>query len=212
MSEDNKPPEGEETPKPVIPDDMSESDAGSETPSVNGKKGSTSKREPSLSQKVQQGQHAKSREAARAKQASAKQAAAERRRLEEEINKLERKIESIERDFRKLFGAIRAKPLGRDRFFNRVWWFDGLGSASLLGSGGVTQYGTGRIFLEGPSEFDLELLNRKKAEDPTIEERQIEEEGYEGKLEPGDWAAYSDLEEVSPALVFFVHRQSAYAW
>lgn len=79
---------------------------------------------------------ARERELARAKMASMKQAQAEHRRLDEEVNKLERKLESIERDFRKLLGAIRVKPLGRDRFYNRVWWFDGMGAASLVGSGG----------------------------------------------------------------------------
>ncbi|KAG1719258.1 chromatin remodeling complex protein [Suillus lakei] len=80
-------------------------------------------------------------------QAHAKQALAEHRRLGEEVNKLECRLEAIEREFRKLLGAVRVKPLGKDRFHNRIWWFDGMGSASLLGSGGVVQYGTGRIFI-----------------------------------------------------------------
>ena len=120
---------------------------------------------------------AKEREAARAKAQSAKQAQADRRRLEEEVNKLERRLEGIEREFRKLLGAVRVKPLGRDRFFNRVWWFDGMGAASLLGTGGSVQYGSGRIFLQGPSEFDVEVLQRKG---PEAELKRREEEGEEG--------------------------------
>ncbi|KAF8634015.1 hypothetical protein AX15_001187 [Amanita polypyramis BW_CC] len=139
--------------------------------------------------------HAKEREAARAKQASVKQALAEHRRLDEEVNKLERRLEAIEREFRKLLGSVRVKPLGRDRFYNRIWWFDGMGSASLVGSGGIAQYGTGRLFIQGPSEFDVELLERRN--DEGIDERRREEEGEEGILEPGDWAVYSELEEVS---------------
>ncbi|KAF8349915.1 chromatin remodeling complex protein [Amanita rubescens] len=138
--------------------------------------------------------HAKEREAARAKQASLKQAQAEHRRLDEEVNKLERRLEGIEREFRKLLGSVRVKPLGRDRFYNRIWWFDGMGSASLVGSGGVAQYGTGRLFIQGPSEFDVELLEKRK--DEGIDERRREEEGEEGILEPGDWAVYSELEEL----------------
>ncbi|KAM6498263.1 chromatin remodeling complex protein [Amanita muscaria] len=138
--------------------------------------------------------HAKEREAARVKQASVKQALAEHRRLDEEVNKLERRLEGIEREFRKLLGSVRVKPVGRDRFYNRIWWFDGMGSASLVGSGGIAQYGTGRLFIQGPSEFDMELLGKRRAEG--IEERRREEEGEEGMLQPGDWAAYSELEEL----------------
>lgn len=174
--------------------DISPSDAGSESASAASGRPKNSSRQKELRQKVQTQAHAKQREAARAKQASVKQALAEHRRLDEEVNKIERRLEGIEREFRKLLGAVRVKPLGRDRFYNRVWWFDGMGSASLLGSGGVVQYGAGRIFLQGPSEFDLELLERRKDED--IDERRKEEEGQEGMLGPGDWAVYSELEEV----------------
>ncbi|KAI9062985.1 chromatin remodeling complex protein [Trametes sanguinea] len=136
---------------------------------------------------------AKEREAARAKAQSAKQAQAERRRLEEEVNKLERRLEGIEREFRKLLGSVRVKPLGRDRFYNRVWWFDGMGAASLIGSGGTVQYGTGRIFLQGPSEFDVEVLRRREED---VDRRRREEEGEEGMLDVGEWAVYNDVDEV----------------
>ncbi|KAH9946696.1 chromatin remodeling complex protein [Amylocystis lapponica] len=141
---------------------------------------------------------AKERERARAKSASAKQALAERRRLDEEVNKLERRLEGIEREFRKLLGSIRVKPLGKDRFHNRIWWFDGMGSASLVGSGGTVQYGTGRIFVQGPSEFDVEVLERRE----DAHARRIEEEGEEGMLGVGDWAVYNDLEEIDEFLAW----------
>lgn len=138
--------------------------------------------------------HSKDREAARAKQASQKQALAEHRRLDEEVNKIERRLEGIERDFRKLLGAVRVKPLGRDRFYNRVWWFDGMGAASLVGIGGNTQYGTGRIFIQGPSEFDMEILKQREKEG--IASRRVEEEGEYGVLKSNEWAVYSELEEL----------------
>ena len=136
---------------------------------------------------------AKEREIARAKLASQKQAAAEHRRLDEEVNKCDRRLEQIERDFRKLLGSIRVKPLGRDRFYNRIWWFDGMGSMSLLGSGGSVQYGTGRIFLQGPSEHDIDILRRR---DEDVRARRLGEEGDEGMLDVGEWAVYDDLETV----------------
>ncbi|CAK5264756.1 unnamed protein product [Mycena citricolor] len=134
------------------------------------------------------------RDTARAKQASLKQATADHRRLDEEINKLERRLEGIERDFRKLLSTVRVRPLGKDRFFNRVWWFDGIGSGSLVNNGGVSQYGAGRVFIQGPSELDLELL-KNRTED-NVEERRKEEEGIEGMLGPSDWAVFSDQEEL----------------
>lgn len=70
-----------------------------------------------------------------------------------------------------------------------------MGSASLVGSGGVAQYGTGRLFIQGSSEFDIDLLEMRKEEG--IVERRKEEEGEEGMLGPGEWAVYSDLDEVS---------------
>ncbi|EIN13512.1 hypothetical protein PUNSTDRAFT_48465 [Punctularia strigosozonata HHB-11173 SS5] len=143
--------------------------------------------------KKAQGGSAKQREAARAKMTAAKQALAERRRLDEEVNKLERRLEGIEREFRKLFGAIRVKPMGRDRFYNRVWWFDGMGSASLLGSGGSVQYGTGRVFVQGPSEFDVLLLEKVEGD---LAARRRDEEGEEGVLGVGQWAVYENVDEV----------------
>ncbi|KAG6813076.1 hypothetical protein H0H92_014135 [Tricholoma furcatifolium] len=188
--------------------DVSEG-AGSETPSSSvGKKNSARQKELRL--KAATTAHAKQREAARAKQASVKQALSDHRRLDEEVNKLERRLEGIEREFRKLLGAVRVKPLGKDRFYNRVWWFDGMGSASLVGSGGVAQYGTGRIFIQGPSEFDKELLDQRKDED--VEGRRREEEGESGVLGPGDWAFYSDLEEIEEYIAWLNvkgHRETA---
>lgn len=141
------------------------------------------------------------RQLARARQANEKQKLAEHRRLDEEVNKLERRLEGIEREFRKLLGAIRVKPLGRDRFYNRVWWFDGMGSASLIGSGGSIQYGSGRIFLQGPSEFDIEVLERREGD---VRARRLEEEGEEGMLAVGEWAVYDTIEQVGwPEELFF---------
>ena len=171
------------------------SEGGSESASATGKRGSRSK---DLRLKAHTIAHSKEREAARAKQASQKQAMAEHRRLDEEVNKLERRLEGIEREFRKLLGAVRVKPIGKDRFYNRIWWFDGMGSASLVGSGGIALYGTGRIFIQGPSEFDRLQLEKKALEDhEDIDARRTEEEGEEGVLGSGDWAVYSELDEVS---------------
>ena len=161
----------EENAKNGIPDeDVSMADIASETSETPVSEGgdtptstTSSKRGKGkgLQKKAQMQAHATQRQAARAKQASAKQALAEHRRLDEEVNKCERRLEQIERDFRKLLGSIRVKPLGRDRFYNRIWWFDGVGAASLVNNGGNVIYQTGRLFIQGPSPFDKEIMDRR---------------------------------------------------
>ncbi|VDB99827.1 unnamed protein product [Peniophora sp. CBMAI 1063] len=169
--------------------DLSELSDGSEASAKpNGKsKGKT------LAQKAQNQAHAKQREAARAKEKSAKAALAEQRRLDEEVNKLERRLEGIEREFRKLLGSIRVKPVGRDRFYNRIWWFDGVGAASLVNNGGNVIYQTGRLFIQGPSPFDKEIMDRR-ADD--VHARRLLEEGEEGMLGVGEWAVFSEMDEM----------------
>ncbi|KAI5122593.1 hypothetical protein M0805_004808 [Coniferiporia weirii] len=160
-----------------------------------GRRASSSQRQLTLRLKAQQGQAiARQRELARQKLASQRQALAEHRRLDEEVNKLERRLEGIEREFRKLLGVVRLKPVGKDRFYNRIWWFDGCGTSSLVGSGGAVQYGTGRLFIQGPSEFDREILDRR--EEDNVVARRAEEEGEEGLLGTGEWAVYSEVEEM----------------
>lgn len=174
------------------------SEDGSETASATSGRQKSSARQKDLRHKAHAQAHAKQREIARAKSAAEKQAQAEYRRLDEEVNKIERRLEGIEREFRKLLGAIRVKPMGKDRFHNRIWWFDGLGSTSLLGSGGVVQYGAGRILIQGPTQMDLEFMMKREDD---IEARRQEEEG-EGMLAPGEWAVYTETEEVDEFLAW----------
>jgi len=198
---------GNQTPVPDSSELSDTSEGGSESTSATGKRGSRSK---DLRVKAHTIAHSKEREAARAKQASQKQAIAEHRRLDEEVNKLERRLEAIERDFRKLLGSIRVKPLGKDRFYNRIWWFDGMGSAPLVGSGGITLYGTGRVFLQGPSDLDLQLLERRaRVEDENINARRLEEEGLPGKLQTEHWAEYTTVQEVGFLSTIYLMTESA---
>lgn len=146
---------------------------------------------------------AKQRALARNKAAEAKAAMAERRRMDEDVNKHERRLEAIERDFRKLLGIGRARPMGYDRFYNRIWWLEGLGGISLVGGGGAVSYGTGRIFVQGPSEIDIEVLRGRGEEVAT--RRQVEE-GEDDVLEPGEWAYYDEVEQVSALLPTLVKK------
>ena len=171
------------------PDSGATSEAGSVA-------GSSTKRSVSRSQSLRRKAQAKSREISRSNAASTRKAAADLRRLEEEVNKFERRLEAIEREFRKLLGCIRVKPMGKDRFHNRIWWFDGLGSGTLVASGGGTVWSTGRVFIQGPSELDRDLLDKREVEDGDVKKRRLEEEGVDGMLDVNEWAAYSEPEQV----------------
>lgn len=171
------------------PDSGATSEAGSVA-------GGSTKRSTPRGQSLRRKAQAKSREISRSNAASTRKAAADLRKLEEEVNKVDRRLEAIEREFRKLLGCIRAKPMGKDRFHNRIWWFDGLGSGTLVASGGGTVWSTGRVFIQGPSDVDRDLLNKREAEDGDVKKRRLEEEGDEGMLGTNEWAAYSDPEQV----------------
>lgn len=171
------------------PDSGATSEAGSAA-------GGSTKRSVSRGQSLRRRAQAKSREISRSNAASTRKAAADLRKLEEEVNKFERRLEAIEREFRKLLGCIRSKPMGKDRFHNRIWWFDGLGSGTLVASGGGPVWSTGRVFIQGPSELDQDLLDKREAEDRDVKKRRMEEEGAEGILGVNEWAVYSDPEQV----------------
>ena len=171
------------------PDSGATSEAGSAV-------GGNAKRSTLKGQNLRRKAQARSREISRSNAASARKAAADLRKLEEEVNKFDRRLEAIEREFRKLLGCIRVKPMGKDRFYNRIWWFDGLGSGTLVASGGGTVWSTGRVFIQGPSELDRDLLHRREVEDGDVMKRRSEEESPEGMLDTGEWAVYSDPEQV----------------
>lgn len=181
----------------VPPSELEGSDTGTISGAEKGRPGSS--RQKALRLKVQGQAHAKQRAIERAKNASAKQAQAEHRRLDEEDNKLERRMESMEREFRKWSGVVRLKPLGKDRFHNRYWWFDGVGSSSLIASGGTVVYGTGRLFMQGPTEADHHAMERKQEEDPSFDlaERRHDQEGAEGMLAIDAWGYYTEPEQVN---------------
>lgn len=171
------------------PDSGATSEAGSTA-------GASTKRSASRSQSLRRKAQAKSREISRSNAASTRKAAADLRKLEEEVNKFDRRLEAIEREFRKLLGCIRVKPMGKDRFHNRIWWFDGLGSGTLVASGGGTVWSTGRLFIQGPSELDRDLLDKREVEDRDVKKRRLEEESAEGMLGVNEWAVYSEPEQV----------------
>ncbi|KAN0063952.1 hypothetical protein ACQY0O_003558 [Thecaphora frezii] len=142
---------------------------------------------------------AKEREAHRAKLLETKQLNAQRKRFDDEEARLWKREEAMEREFRKVLLAPRMVPLGRDRFYARYWWFDGVGSASLMGGGGSVLYQTGRLFVQGPSREDWEVATSERAKDE-VEARRRDEVGDEGSLEVDEWGVYTEPEQIDELL------------
>ncbi|KAG8737450.1 hypothetical protein FRC10_008167 [Ceratobasidium sp. 414] len=148
------------------------------------------------------------RAAARAQAAEHKGLVKVRQGHIEEAARLEKQLAEIEREFRQLLGATRMKPLGKDRFYNRVWWFDGIagvGAGRPAGEGKGNKgkgravekerereaQGAGRIFVQGPEKGEWEYVMTGRDE-RVVRARRVGEEGEGCMLEPGEWAMYSE--------------------
>ncbi|KAI9489420.1 hypothetical protein BDB00DRAFT_932005, partial [Zychaea mexicana] len=94
----------------------------------------------------------KQREAAKARSQELRQKAEERRKLEEEERVLRKKEEQLEKDMRK-YMTLRIRPLGRDRFYNRYLYLDNIGTSST--------YGTGRLYVQSPSDVDIQMIRER---------------------------------------------------
>ncbi|KAI7880498.1 ATP-utilizing chromatin assembly and remodelling N-terminal-domain-containing protein [Mucor mucedo] len=94
-------------------------------------------------------QHHLQREEARVRNQEQKQRADARRRLDEDERAMHKKEEHVERDMRK-YSNHRIKPLGRDKFYNRYYYLDDIG--------GTLVHGSGKLFVQCPSDTDLMVI------------------------------------------------------
>ncbi|CAG8833129.1 955_t:CDS:2, partial [Racocetra persica] len=97
--------------------------------------------------------------------------------------------EQIEKDKRK-YALPRILPLGRDRFYNKYYYTDCIGAA--VGE----KYGTGRIFVETPSAYDLQIMTEKE-EQRFNKRRKVEEISFgSGSDNQTKWGYYEDVNQV----------------
>ena len=121
------------------------------------------------------------------------------KRVDDDLIELDGREEMTLREFRRHALVQRIRPLGKDRFHCQYWFMDGVGSMDLVGSGGVAIYGTGRLFIQGPTEDDWKSMCDEYGGAATVVYRRWHEEGgIECSLEPGQWAIISEEEEVRP--------------
>jgi hypothetical protein len=132
--------------------------------------------------------------------------------LDEQIEDNSQMEEFVEKQFRKYLGVSRCRPLGKDRFHCRYWWFDGIGGMDISKPSSESEglrvpYSTGRIFVQGPGQLEWEVLSSERGQGENIEEkieslnqRRLREEVVESENQLvgiGEWGFYETPEEVS---------------
>jgi bromodomain adjacent to zinc finger domain protein 1A len=123
----------------------------------------------------------------------------DRQRIQEGLEAVEGRDRLVDREFRRHRDVLRIRPLGKDRFFNRYWYFDGIGTMELISSeDGSVVYGTGRLFVQGPSKEDQDFAVTLGSDSglPGLEARRKYEEGEESVLAIDEWAYIEDDEQV----------------
>ncbi|KAI8366381.1 ATP-utilizing chromatin assembly and remodelling N-terminal-domain-containing protein [Choanephora cucurbitarum] len=100
--------------------------------------------------------HHLQREEARARNQEIKIRNEARKRLDEDERAVLRKDEQVERDLRK-YNTHRIKPLGRDKFYNRYYYLDDIGGTLL--------HGSGKLFVQCPSDTDIYILQERDFEE-----------------------------------------------
>lgn len=129
-----------------------------------------------------------------------KQLRDERRRLAETIQRCIRREGAIEREFRRYAQIPRLRPLGRDRFLDRYYWLDGIGSAAR----GHMAYQTARIFVQSPSRRDWDKLCVEYADgrDALVHRRSGEHRMDSKAWSYGSWGVYSQPEQVEELIAW----------
>jgi hypothetical protein len=136
---------------------------------------------------------------------------------EDEIAECEREIAVIDNDLREA-DCPRTRVLGKDRFWNRYYWFErngmpygGLPDSSTAEAG----YANGCIWVQGPDELEREgyidmvpeFQDEYKAKfDITVPERKKKEEGETSVFNACQWGYFADAESVDALLAWLDPR------
>lgn len=142
------------------------------------------------------------------------------RKIEEEkvkIEKCEAEIASLDNDLREA-DCPRTRVLGKDRFWNRYYWFErnampyeGLPTSSTASTG----YANGRLWVQGPDDMEREGFidpaeeqNKQYMKDfqMTVLDRKKKEEGPNSVSTARDWGYYDDPEDVDKLIAWLDTR------
>lgn len=132
---------------------------------------------------------------------------------QEKIKKCEAKIAVLDNDLREA-DCPRTRVLGKDRFWNRYYWFErngmpyaGLPNSSTAEAG----YANGCIWVQGPDQMEIEGYIDMKPEWQreyevrfcmTVPERKRTEEGPTAVFNAHQWGYYDDSESVEALLAW----------
>lgn len=130
---------------------------------------------------------------------------------EDQIKECEDKIAVIDNDLREA-DCGRTRVLGKDRFWNRYYWFErnGMPYAGLPNSStAYAGYANGSIWVQGPDDMEREgyidlprsLQDEYKAKfEMTVTERKKVEEGRTSLFNARQWGYYSEPSQVDSLL------------
>ncbi|RDW59504.1 hypothetical protein BP6252_12591 [Coleophoma cylindrospora] len=136
---------------------------------------------------------------------------------EEEVKACEKEIAVLDNDLREA-DCPRTRYLGKDRFWNRYYWFErnGMPYAGLPDSSTAeAEYANGRLWVQGPDEMerlgyiDLEgdWLNEYRMKfDMTPRQRKEMEEGSTNVFHARQWGFYDMPEEVDKLIAWLDPR------
>lgn len=130
-----------------------------------------------------------------------KQLRDERRRLAESLQWCLRREEAIEREFRQYAQIPRLQPLGCDRFLDRYYWLDGIGSAA------ASAYQTGRLFVQAPHRREWDALCTDYAGgSAALERRRRTELQLDEPCAWGAWGVYTQPEQMEQLIAWLRPR------
>ncbi|KAH7354196.1 hypothetical protein B0T11DRAFT_125249 [Plectosphaerella cucumerina] len=136
---------------------------------------------------------------------------------EEHIKQCEDEIAVLDNDLREA-DCPRTRVLGKDRFWNRYYWFErnGMPYGGLPDSStAAADYANGCIWVQGPDELEREGYIDMKPEwqdeyrarfDVTVPERKRREEGATSVHHARQWGYYSEPEELDALLAWLDPR------
>ncbi|CAI6337280.1 unnamed protein product [Periconia digitata] len=178
---------------------------------------------------VRQTKRKRESEAAKVEKEKKKKAEAAKTKQQKEWEKLNKAIEAKKAELRQTEADIqevdddlrethihRSKILGKDRFFNKYYWFESNG----MPFGGVPTsstaqlgYANGRIWVQGPDELELqphleeEAMAQDKAEFGwTVPERKEKEEGGAHLKSPSEWGYLDDPADLGQLISWLDER------
>jgi len=133
----------------------------------------------------------------------------------DELRTCEASINELDDDLRETL-VHRSKVIGKDRFLNKYYWFEHNG----MPFGGVPNsstaeygYANGRLWVQGPDEYELQPNLEKEAMQQDMEEfgftipqRKEKEEGATHLANSAEWGYYDDPADIDKLMIWLDDR------